>query len=326
MPALEIGIDLGTRNVLVYTSQRGIVLKEPSLVAYDKDSDKIIAYGEEARQILGKNNAGLMAIRPIRRGAIADYPATEKMMKYFIAKAIGRRAFRKPRISICIPGNTTEVERLAVEEAAYQAGAREVFLVNSPLAAAIGMGIDVLRPSGNMIVDIGAGSTDLAILSMGDVVVSRSIKVGGDNFNEMIMRHIRREYQLFIGEDTAETIKIRIGTVWEDGGIAPMEIKGRNCITGLPGLVTLEAEEIRRAMQEPMTQILDAIRSILEQTPPELAADIVDRGIILTGGGASLNGLEDLVEAKTGVNTLVSQDPTLSVVVGTGKYARIFGR
>ncbi len=323
MPAVDIGIDLGTSSILVCSSGKGIVLKEPSVVAYDKDNEKILAIGEEARQMIGKTPGNIIAIRPLRQGVIADYSITEKMLKHFISKAIGRRAFRKPRITICIPSGVTEVEKKAVEEATYQAGAREVFLIEEPIAAAIGAGIDVNRPCGNMIVDIGGGTTDMAIISLGSTVVSNSIKVAGDNFDEAIMRHVRKNHNLFIGEQMAESIKIKIGTVWEDSEVKTMEVKGRNVITGLPKVTTLTSEEIRQALKDCTLQILDGIHSVLEQTPPELAADIVDRGIVLTGGGAMLNGMENLVEQKTGINTLLAQDPMLAVAVGTGKYAKV---
>lgn len=323
MPATDIGIDLGTSSILVCSSVKGIVVKEPSIVAYDKDAQKIVAMGEEARQMLGKTPGNIVAIRPIRQGVIADYTVTERMLKHFIAKAIGHRAFRKPRVTICIPSGITEVEKKAVEEATYQAGAREVFLVEETIAAAVGAGIDIRRPCGNMIVDIGGGTSDMAIISMGSTVVSNSIKVAGDNFDEAIMRHVRKNHNLFIGEETAESIKMRLGTVWEQSEIKTMEVKGRNVITGLPKVTTLTSEEICLALKDSVSQILEAIHNVLEQTPPELAADIVDRGIVLTGGGAMLEGMENLVEQKTGINTMLAQDPMLAVALGTGKYARL---
>lgn len=323
MPATDIGIDLGTSSILVYATGKGIVLKEPSVVAFDKDEEKILAMGEEARQMIGKTQGNIVAIRPVRQGVIADYSITEKMLKHFISKAIGLKAFRKPRITICIPSGITAVERRAVEEATYQAGAREVFLIEEPIAAAIGAGIDIRRPCGNMIVDIGGGTTDMAIISLGSTVVSNSIKVAGDDFDEAIMRHVRKSHNLFIGEQTAESIKVQIGTVWDDSEIKTMEVKGRNVITGLPKVTTLTSEEVCQALRDSVTQILDGIHSVLEQTPPELAADIVDRGIVLTGGGAMLDGMEHLVEQKTGINTLLVQDPMLAVAIGTGRYAKI---
>ena len=323
MPATDIGIDLGTSGILVYATGKGIVLKEPSVVAYDKDTEKIKAIGEEARQMIGRTPGNVVAIRPLRQGVISDYDITEKMLKYFISKAIGRRAFRKPRISICVPSGVTEVEKKAVEEATYQAGAREVHLIEEPIAAAIGSGIDILRPCGNMVVDIGGGTSDIAVISLGGTVVSASVKVAGDNFDEAIMRHVRKNHNLFIGERTAEDIKIQIGMACERPELMTLEIKGRNVITGLPKSVTLTSEEIRQAMYDCTSQIVDAVHGVLEKTPPELAADVVDRGIVLTGGGALLGGIENLIEQKTGINTMTAQEPMLAVAVGTGKYAEI---
>ncbi|MCI8813833.1 MAG: rod shape-determining protein MreB [Lachnospiraceae bacterium] len=323
MAATDIGIDLGTSSILVYATGKGIVLKEPSVVAYDKDTEKIKAIGEEARQMIGRTPGNVVAIRPLRQGVISDYDITEKMLKYFISKAIGRRAFRKPRISICVPSGVTEVEKKAVEEATYQAGAREVHLIEEPIAAAIGSGIDILRPCGNMVVDIGGGTSDIAVISLGGTVVSASVKVAGDNFDEAIMRHVRKNHNLFIGERTAEDIKIQIGMACERPELMTLEIKGRNVITGLPKSVTLTSEEIRQAMYDCTSQIVDAVHGVLEKTPPELAADVVDRGIVLTGGGALLGGIENLIEQKTGINTMTAQDPMLAVAVGTGKYAEI---
>ena len=323
MPATDIGIDLGTSSILVYATGKGIVLKEPSVVAYDKDTEKIKAIGEEARQMIGRTPGNVVAIRPLRQGVISDYDITEKMLKYFISKAIGRRAFRKPRISICVPSGVTEVEKKAVEEATYQAGAREVHLIEEPIAAAIGSGMDILRPCGNMVVDIGGGTSDIAVISLGGTVVSASVKVAGDNFDEAIMRHVRKNHNLFIGERTAEDIKIQIGMACERPELMTLEIKGRNVITGLPKSVTLTSEEIRQAMYDCTSQIVDAVHGVLEKTPPELAADVVDRGIVLTGGGALLGGIENLIEQKTGINTMTAQEPMLAVAVGTGKYAEI---
>lgn len=326
MPASDIGIDLGTRNSLVYSTGKGLVLMEPSVVVYDKDSEKIRAIGEEARQMAGHVSSNLEVIWPIRQGVIADYIVMEKMLKYFISKAMGHRAFRKPRISICIPSGTTEIERKAVEEATYQAGAREVFLVEEPIAAAIGAGVDVSKPFGNLIVDIGAGTTDIAVISMAGVVVSSSIKVAGDSFNQAIMSYVRKTHSLFIGEDAAEKIKIKIGTAFEEAAPRTMEVKGRNVITGLPKVVTLTSEEIRVALKDATGQVVEAVHGVLEKTPPELAADIVDRGIVLTGGGAMLHGMDALIEQKTGVSTLTVQDAMMVVAVGTGKFAEIKAR
>lgn len=323
MAASDIGIDLGTRNCLVYSTGKGLVLKESTVVVYDKDTEKIKAIGEEARQMAGHITSNMEMIRPIRQGTIADFIVMEKMLKYFISKAMGRRAFRKPRISICVPSGSTEIERRAVEEATYQAGAREVFLVEEPIAAAIGSGVDITKPFGNLIVDIGGGTTDAAVLSLGGVVVSSSIKVAGDTFDQAIMNYVRRNHSLFIGEDAAENIKIRIGTAVEESTPQVMEVKGRNVITGLPKKVKLTSEEIRVALKDATGQIVDAVHGVLEKTPPELAADIVDRGIVLAGGGALLKGMDTLIEQKTGVSTLTVQNAMSVVAVGTGKYAEV---
>ena len=326
MPASDIGIDLGTRNSLVYSTGKGLVLKEPSVVIYDKTTEKIRAIGEEARQMAGHANSNMEVIRPIRQGVIVDFNVMEKMLKYFIAKAMGRRAFRKPRISICVPSAITEIERRAVEEATYQAGAREVFLVEEPIAAAIGAGVDITKPFGNLIVDIGGGTTDIAVISLGGVVASSSVKVAGDSFDQAIMNYVRQNHSLFIGEETAENIKITIGTAIEEANPQVMEVKGRNVLTGLPKPVKLTSEEIRSALKDATGQIVEAVHSVLEKTPPELAADIVDRGIVLTGGGALLKGMDTLIEQKTGVTTLTVQDAMHVVAVGTGKYAEIMAR
>ena len=326
MPASDIGIDLGTRNSQVYSTGKGLVLMEPTVAVYDKDSEKIKAMGEEAKQMAGHVSSNMEIIWPIRQGVIIDYTVMEKMLKFFISRAMGRRAFRKPRISICIPSGTTEIEKKAIEEATYQAGAREVFLADEPIAAAIGAGVDVTKPFGNLIVDIGAGTTDIAVISMAGVVVSSSIKVAGDNFNQAIMGYVRKAHNLFIGEDAAERIKIKIGTAIEEASPRTMEVKGRNVITGPPKTVTLTSEEVRMALRESTGQIVEAVHGVLEKTPPELAADIVDRGIVLTGGGALLHGIDNLIEQKTGVNTLTVQDAIMVVAAGTGKYAEIMSR
>lgn len=326
MPASDIGIDLGTRNCLVYSTGKGLVLREPSVVIYDKDTEKIRAIGEEARQMAGHVTSNMEVIRPIKQGVIVDFTVMEKMLKYFIAKAMGRRAFRKPRISICVPSGITEIERKAVEEATYQAGAREVFLVEEPIAAAIGAGVDVTKPFGNLIVDIGGGTTDVAVLSLGGVVASTSIKTAGDAFDQAIMSYVRQNHSLFISEDMAENIKIRIGTAVEEATPQVMEVKGRNVLTGLPKKVKLTSEEIRVALKDATGQVVEAVHGVLEKTPPELAADIVDRGIVLTGGGALLRGMDTLIEQKTGVTTLTVQDAMNVVAVGTGKYAEIMAR
>ena len=326
MAASDIGIDLGTASILVYAKGKGIVLKEPSVVAYDKDNNKIRAVGEEARQMIGRTPGNIVAVRPFRQGVISDYEVTEKMLKYFISKAIGKRAFRKPRISICAPSGITEVEKKAVEEATYQAGAREVHIIEEPIAAAIGAGIDITIPFGNMIVDIGGGTTDVAVISLGSTVVSTSIKLAGDDFDDAIMRHVRKKHNLMIGERTAEDIKIQIGTVYSSPQPKSMEVKGRDTITGLPKSVTLTSEEIKEALRDATTQIMETIHSVLEKTPPELAADVAERGIVLTGGGALLGGLEELIEEETGINTIVADNPAQVVAIGTGQYMEMMSK
>ena len=326
MPANDIGIDLGTTNCLVYSTGKGLVLQEPSVVVYDKDTEKIRAIGEEAKQMSNHVNSNMEVIRPIRQGVIVDFVVLEKMLKYFITKAMGRRAFRKPRISVCVPSGITEIERKAVEEATYQAGAREVYLVEEPIAAAIGAGVDITKPFGNLIVDIGGGTTDIAVISIGGVVVSSTIKVAGDSFDQAIISYIRKTHGLFISEDAAETIKVRIGTAVEEANPQVMEVKGRNVLTGLPKKIKLTSEEIREALKDATGQIVEAVHGILEKTPPELVADIVDRGIVLAGGGALLKGMDTLIEQRTGVNTLTVQDSMHVVAVGTGRYAEIMNR
>ena len=326
MPANDIGIDLGTTNCLVYSTGKGLVLQEPSVVVYDKDTEKIRAIGEEAKQMSNHVNSNMEVIRPIRQGVIVDFVVLEKMLKYFITKAMGRRAVRKPRISVCVPSGITEIERKAVEEATYQAGAREVYLVEEPIAAAIGAGVDITKPFGNLIVDIGGGTTDIAVISVGGVVVSSTIKVAGDSFDQAIISYIRKTHGLFISEDAAETIKVRIGTAIEEVNPQVMEVKGRNVLTGLPKKIKLTSEEIREALKDATGQIVEAVHGILEKTPPELVADIVDRGIVLAGGGALLKGMDTLIEQRTGVNTLTVQDSMHVVAVGTGMYAEIMNR
>jgi len=316
----DIGIDLGTASVLVYVRGRGVVLKEPSVIALDTDTNTIRAIGEEARMMLGRTPGNIVAIRPLRQGVISDYTTTEKMLKYFIQKAVGRKNFRKPRISVCVPSGVTEVEKKAVEDATYQAGARYVEIIEEPIAAAIGAGIDIGRPCGNMIVDIGGGTTDIAVISLGGAVVSTSIKVAGDDFDEAIVRYMRKKHNLLIGDNTAEDIKIKIGTAFKRSEIEYLEVTGRNLVTGLPRTVKVSSEETEEALRDTTGQVVEAIHSVLERTPPELAADIAARGIVLTGGGSLLRGLEDLIAYKTGINTMTAEDPMTAVAIGTGKY------
>lgn len=321
MASSDIGIDLGTASILVYVKGKGVVLKEPSVVAYDRDTEQIMAIGEEARLMLGRTPGNIVAVRPLRQGVISDYKTTEKMLKYFIQKAVGKSFFgRRPRISVCVPSGVTDVEKRAVEDATYQAGARDVYIIEEPVAAAIGAGIDISRPCGNMIVDIGGGTSDIAVISLDGVVVSSSIKVAGDDFDDAIVRFMRKRHNLLIGERSAEEIKINIGTCYKRPENISMDIRGRNLVTGLPKTVTVSSDETEEALREVTSQIVDAVHSVLERTPPELAADIADRGIVLTGGGALLHGLEDLIEENTGITTITAEEPLTAVAIGTGKY------
>ena len=319
--SVDLGIDLGTASVLVYVKGKGVVLKEPSVVAFDRDSNVIKAIGEDARLMLGRTPGNIVAVRPLRQGVISDYTVTEKMLSYFISRTVGKSLFgRKPRISVCVPSGATEVEKKAVEDATYQAGAREVSIIEEPVAAAIGAGIDIAKPCGNMIVDIGGGTADIAVISLGGVVVSNSIKVAGDDFDEAIVRFMRKKHNLLIGERTAEEIKINVGTVYKRPENLTMDVRGRNLVTGLPKTVTVTSEETEEALREPAYQIVDAVHNVLERTPPELAADISDRGIVLTGGGSLIQGLEELIEEKTGINTMTAEDPMKVVAIGTGEF------
>ena len=320
MAGTDIGIDLGTASILVYIKGKGVVLKEPSVVAFDRDTNRIKAIGEEARLMLGRTPGNIVAVRPLRQGVISDFTVTEKMLDHFIKKAVGKKTFRKPKIAVCVPSGVTEVEKKAVEDATYQAGAREVFIIEEPIAAAIGAGIDISRPCGNMIVDIGGGTTDIAVISLGGTVVSTSIKIAGDDFDEAIVRFMRKKHNLLIGERTAEDIKIKVGSCYPRAEVDSIDVRGRNLVTGLPKTVTVTSEETEEALKETTSQIVEAVHSVLERTPPELTADIAERGIVLTGGGALLRGLEELLESKTGINTMTAEDPMQCVAVGTGKF------
>ena len=300
MVGSDIGIDLGTANVLVYIKGKGVVLREPSVVAFDRDTNKIKAIGEDARLMLGRTPGNIVAVRPLRQGVISDYTVTEKMLRYFIQKSCGKSRFRKPRISVCVPSGVTEVEKKAVEDATYEAGAREVAIIEEPIAAAIGAGIDISRPCGNMIVDIGGGTSDIAVISLGGTVVSTSIKVAGDDFDDAIVRYMRKTHNLLIGERTAEEIKVKIGSAYKRPEVVSMDVRGRNLVTGLPKTITVTSDETLDALKEITSQIVEAVHTVLEKTPPELAADVADRGIVLTGGGSLLYGLEELIEEKTG--------------------------
>ena len=279
MLSTDMGIDVGTASILVYIKGKGVVLKEPSVVAFDRDTNQIKAIGEEARLMIGRTPGNIVAVRPLRQGVISDYTVTEKMMKYFIEKAQGKKTLRKPRISVCIPSGATEVEKKAVEDATYQAGAREVMIIEEPVAAAIGAGIDISKACGNMIVDIGGGTSDIAVISLGGTVVSTSVKVAGDDFDEAIIRYMRKKHNLLIGERTAEDMKINIGCAYKRPELATMEVRGRNLVTGLPKTLTVTSDEMLEALREPAMSIVDAVHNVLEKTPPELSADIFDRGI-----------------------------------------------
>lgn len=320
---IDLGIDLGTASVLVYVKGKGVVLKEPSVVVYDRDKNIVKAIGEEARQMIGRTPGNIIAVRPLKQGVISDYAMTERMVKYFIQKAIGRRTYRRPRVSVCVPSGATEVEIRAVKTSTYQAGAREVVIVEEPLAAAIGSGIDINKPFGNMIVDIGGGTTDIAVISLGGIVESASIKTAGDDFDEAIIKYMRRVHNLLIGDRTAEEIKIAIGTCFKQSDIMTMEVTGRNLVTGLPKTINVTSDEVCEALSTATGKIIEAIHAVLEKTPPELAADIASRGIVLAGGGALLRGLEELIGQKTGINTMTAEDPMTAVAIGTGRYLDI---
>ena len=318
--SVDLGIDLGTASVLVYVKGKGVILKEPSVVAYDRDTNAIKAIGEEARMMLGRTPGNIVAVRPLRQGVISDYTVTEKMIKYFVQKALGKRTFKKPRISICVPSGVTEVERKAVEEATYAAGAREVHLIEEPVAAAIGAGIDISKPCGNMIVDIGGGTSDIAVISLGGTVVNTSLKIAGDDFDEAIVRYMRKKHNLLIGERTAEAIKINIGNAYPfDDEVKRYEVKGRDLIAGAPKIIEVTSDEVRDALSDPISEVVEAIKISLEKTPPELAADIVDNGIILAGGGSLLANLDVLIKEKTGLPVSLAEDPLSCVVRGCGK-------
>jgi rod shape-determining protein MreB len=319
----DIGIDLGTATVLVYIKGRGVVLTEPSVVAFDRDTNKIRAIGEDARQMIGRTPGNIIAVRPLRHGVISDYTVTEKMLKHFVNKALGKHRFGKLRVSICVPSGVTEVEKRAVEDAAYTIGAKSVAIIEEPIAAAIGAGLDITKPCGNMVVDIGGGTTDIAVISLGGTVISASIKVAGDDFDEFISRYLRRSKNIVIGERTAEEIKLKIGSAYRRPESIAMNVKGRGAASGLPKTIAVTSEETEEALREPTSQIVDAIQRVFEKTPPELAADIASNGIVLTGGGCQLWGLEELIEEKTGIRTITADNPRTAVAIGTGRYIEV---
>ncbi len=314
----DIGIDLGTASVIAYVKGKGIVLREPSVVAVNNVTGEVLAVGHEARRMIGRTPGNIVAIRPLREGVISDYTVTEKMLKYFINK-IGGRSLFSPRIMICIPSQCTEVEKKAVIDAASNAGARKVYLIEEPIAAAIGAGIDISRPVGNMIVDIGGGTTDIAVISLGGSVVSSSVKVAGDKFDEAIVKFIKKRHNVMIGERTAEELKQQIGCVFPKIQDMEMDVRGRDLITGLPKTITIYSSEMMEALDEPAGLIIDAVHSVLERTPPELAADISDKGIYMTGGGCLVDGLDRLLQEKTGINVMIAEDAISCVAKGTGK-------
>ena len=315
----DIGIDLGTANVLIHVKGKGIVLNEPSVVAIDKNTNKVLAVGEEARQMVGRTPGNIVAIRPLKDGVIADFESTEAMLKYFLNKLNVKGFLSKPRILICCPTNITSVEQKAIREAAEKSGGKKVYLEEEPKVAAIGAGMDIFQPSGNMVVDIGGGTTDVAVLSMGDIVTSESIKVAGDVFDNDILQYIKKQYKLLIGERTAEAIKMTIGTVFSAAGRdEEMDIRGRDMVTGLPRTVKVNSKEIEQALRESVALIIQSAKNVLEKTPPELSADIIDRGVILTGGGALLHGIDQLLMEELKVPVFIAENPMDCVAVGTG--------
>ena len=317
--SVDIGVDLGTANILVYLKGSGIVLREPSVVAIDRNTNKILAIGEEAKTMLGRTPGNIVAIRPLREGVIADYDMTQSMLENVIQRVAGKSLFFKPRVVICIPSGVTTVEKRAVLEAAIQSGASKTYLVEEPIAAAMGAGLEISESRGAMVVDIGGGTTDIAVMSLGGVVVSDSLRVGGDKFDEAIVRFVKKEHKVLIGEPTAEEIKIKVATVFKGNRQAEIQVRGRDLVSGLPTTIKLTSEEIYRALQEPVATLVSCVRSVLEKTPPELSSDIIDRGIVLTGGGALLDGMAELLQAETGIVTIVAENPLECVAVGTGK-------
>lgn len=315
----DIGIDLGTANVLVYIKGKGIVMREPSVVAIDSDNNKILAIGSEARRMIGRTPGNIVAIRPLKDGVIANYDVTEQMIRYFIKKVSGKRFMFRPRIMICVPSKITTVEKRAVQEAAMQAGASHVELIEEPMAAAMGAGLDVSEPNGSMVIDIGGGTTDVAVISLGGIVVSGSIRMAGDKFDECIINYVKNKYSVMIGERTAENIKIDIGQAFKGNSDKTIEIRGRDLIMGLPKIVTLTSDEVAEALAEPISEIINCVKKVLEDTPPELASDIMDQGIVMTGGGALLQGLDELIQKETGIHTFVAEDAMTCVAIGTGK-------
>ena len=315
----DMGIDLGTANTLVYIKGQGIVVREPSVVAIRDDSKEVLAVGEEAKRMIGRTPGNIVAIRPMKDGVIADFDVTQSMLSYFIQKAAAKKGVVSPRIAICVPFGVTEVEKRAIEEAARTAGAKDAFLIEEPMAAAIGAGLRIEEPEGNMVVDIGGGTSEIAIISLGGIVTAKSIRLGGDELDEAIVNYVKKEYSLMIGERTAEDVKIRIGSAYKEGEEMEMEIRGRDLISGLPKTMQISSSEVRDALRDPVSSIVDGIKSTLEKTPPELASDIMENGIMLTGGGALLKGLDKLVKEETGMPVKIAENPLDCVAIGTGK-------
>ena len=315
----DLAIDLGTANTLVYVKGKGIALREPSVVTVQKDSKHVLAVGSEAKAMVGRTPENIMAIRPMKDGVIANFEITEAMLRYFIQKVHNRKTFVRPRMVICVPSGITQVERRAVRDSAENAGAREVYLIEEPMAAAIGVGLPVEEPGGSMVVDIGGGTTEVAVISLAGIVYAQSVRVGGDEMDEAIISYIKRNYNLLIGERTAEEIKIQVGSAYEIGERKTLEIKGRDLIAAIPKTVVITDEEVRESLSEPVSAIVETVRGALERTPPELAADIVDRGIVLAGGGGLLRGIDVLLKEETGLPVTVAEDPLSAVVMGTGK-------
>ena len=325
----EVGIDLGTANVLIYVDGKGIVLQEPSVVAINRDTKEILAVGSDAKRMIGRTPGNITAIRPLREGVISDYDVTEKMLQYFIGKTCGGSRFFKPRIIVCVPSGVTEVEKRAVKEAALQAGGRSVYLIEEPVAAAIGAGLDITGPEGIMIIDIGGGTTDIAVISLGGIVTSTSVKIAGDKFDDAIVKYIRKKYGLFIGERMAEKLKKEIGCAYDGEDMYTAVCKGRDLVTGLPRSIEVGSEEILEALEEPLDVICEATHSVLEKTPPELAADVGEYGIMITGGGAYLRGIDKRISSRTGIATRIADDAESCVARGTGeslKYIDIISR
>ncbi|MFH1847887.1 MAG: rod shape-determining protein [Candidatus Omnitrophota bacterium] len=315
----DMGIDLGTASTLVFIKGQGIVLCEPSVVAIQKGTNNVLAVGEEAKRMLGRTPGNIVAIRPMRDGVIADFEISESMLRYFIRKVHKSTYFVRPRMVIAIPSGITEVEKRAVKDSALHAGAREVYMVEEPVAAAIGVGLPIQEPAGNMIIDIGGGTTEIAVISLAGTVFSRSIRIGGDEMDEAIIEYLKKTYNLMIGERTAEDIKMKIGSAYPLGEELTMEVRGRDLVAGLPKMITVSSEEIREALADPVSQILESVRITLERTPPELSADLIERGIVMAGGGSLLRGLDRLVQEETGLPVHVAEDPLTAVALGTGK-------